>query len=121
MLEQPQDPEKRDTVLNQANSTAGPEHRKGFTPKMRKVETAAATAAAVIGQMFSSTQNVFIGTATTIDENELFEPVAVAPEPESAADADKKKRETGPLIPEDTTELVPWVKLKPAPAAPAAP
>ena len=112
MLEQPADPEKRDSVLNQAQSTPGPEQRKGFTPKMHRAETAAATAAAIIGQMFSKTENVLLGTSTVIDENAMFAPLPVAPSPEGTA-ASKENREAGPLIPDDKSELVPWVNLKP--------
>src|SRR4051812_31581581 len=74
LSELPGDPTRRDAVLESANTTAGPEHRKGMTTKERKVETAAATAAAIIGSMFSSTTSVTIGTAGEFDENQLIAP-----------------------------------------------
>ncbi len=110
MTEQPHDPEKRDAVLGQAHSTAGPEHRKGFTPKMRRVETTAATAAAWIGHLLSDHENTFLGTATTFDEGELLAPIPEAPKADGKASDDEKPVE--PLLPADDAELVPWVKLK---------
>src|SRR5882672_8893068 len=68
LSELPIEPTKRDAVLEQSAATAGPEQRQGMTAKERKAETAAATAAAIIGSMFSTTTNVTLGTASQFDE-----------------------------------------------------
>ena len=107
MTEQPSDPEKRNGVLDSANATPGPEQRKGFTPKMRKAETAAATAAAIIGEMFSSTENTMLGTSSAIDENLLIEEAprrADKPAPSDTPGANGAKDY-------ESSQLVPWVKL----------
>ena len=133
LSELPGDSTKRDAVLESANTTAGPEHRKGMTAKQRKVETAAATAAAIIGSMFSSTPSVTIGTASQFDENQLIAPDAVpALRPPSTGNADDAAKPDAP--PTDNADdaakpdappaheagepgtsnadLVPWIKLK---------
>jgi len=121
LSELPSDPARRDAVLDSANTTAGPEHRKGMTKKARQAETAAATAAAILGSMFSSSQSVTIGTATQFDENELIAPQAVPPprrpSPEKADDVATPDAPPtdGPPTADDGTpnaDLVPWIKLK---------
>jgi hypothetical protein len=114
LSELPGDATKRDAVLDSANTVAGPEHRKGMTSKERKVETAAATAAAILGEMFSSTKSVTLGTATLFDENQISAPqVAPPPVPPSTKPDDAAK----PEAPADdagasNTDLIPWIKLK---------
>jgi hypothetical protein len=113
LSELPTDPEKRDAILDQSAQTPGPEMRKGQTKKEKKVETAAATAAAIIGSAFSTTQNVSIGQVTIFDENEIVHPTPAQPAP-------KKRDPDAPPAPEiESGVLVPWVKL--APAEPPAP
>ena len=125
LSELPTDPEKRNAILEQSAQTAGPEQRKGMTTKERKAETAAATAAAILGSIFSKTSSVTLGTATMIDESAL-----VAPQP-----APRKRPSTGkegkpgaapeangdeaprPDVPADdpgtsNADLIPWIKLK---------
>jgi hypothetical protein len=113
LSELPADATKRDAVLDSANTVAGPEHRKGMTSKERKVETAAATAAAILGEMFSSTQSVTLGTATLFDENQLSVPQAAPPPPSTSA-ADVAKPDARPANDAGTsnTDLIPWIKLK---------
>ena len=94
-------------MLDSSGALPGPENRKPLPPKLRKVETAAATAAAWIGQAFSTTQNVTIGTATSIDENRIASPAPRHPESPGAAAAPSDKSK-----PEDMRELVPWVRFK---------
>src|ERR1041384_387518 len=77
LSELPSDATKRDAVLDQSAQVARPEHRKGMTKKERQAETAAATAAAIIGNIFSKTQNATIGTVNEFDENHLIAPGAV--------------------------------------------
>src|SRR5215510_1807776 len=74
LSELPLDPGKRDAVLDSANAEPGPEQRKPLPPKMRKAETAAATAAAIIGSAFSKTKTVTLGVLNPVDENRLFAP-----------------------------------------------
>ncbi len=107
LSELPADPVKRDAILDSSNTVAGPEQRKGMTVKERKAETAASTAAAIIGGMFSKTQNVTIGTATVFDEG------ALAPLP-APGSTDKPDDPAKPPAPIDTsnTDLVPWIKLR---------
>ncbi|MFN0248655.1 MAG: hypothetical protein ACKV2T_17330 [Kofleriaceae bacterium] len=107
LSELPGDATKRDAILDQASQTPGPELRKGQTKKEKKVETAAATTAAIIGSIFSSTPNVTIGQLTMFDENEIVHPTAPqAPRsPDAAAPAP---------IETPAGTLVPWVKLAPA-------
>jgi hypothetical protein len=112
LTELPGDPVKRDAVIDSANATPGPEHRKPLPPKMRKAETAAATAAAILGEMFSTTKNVTLGTGGAFDENVLVEdkPPVPATQPENSEATHDTDYTSG--------ALVPWVKL-PAQTAPA--
>ncbi len=111
LSELPGDPQKRDAILDQSTQTPTPEMRKGQTKKERKVETAAATAAAIIGSAFSSTQNVTIGQTTMFDENEILHPTPTQPP--------RKKSEGDPAAPGTGVHsgvLVPWIKLTPTDA-----
>jgi hypothetical protein len=122
LSELPGDPNKRDAVLDQANTTAGPEHRKGMTSKERKAETAAATAAAILGGIFSKHANVTIGTASQFDENHIIAPEAVPRvQPAGTADdaakpgeakPDPAKPDAAPPSTESNTDLIPWIRLK---------
>jgi hypothetical protein len=114
LSELPEDATKRDAVLDSANAVAGPEHRKGMTSKERKAETAAATAAAILGEMFSSTKSVTLGAATQFDENQLGAPRAAAPPP-SLPEADGAVKPDAPPTNDagtPNTDLIPWIKLK---------
>lgn len=107
LSELPADPARRDAILDSSNQVAGPEHRKGFTKKERKAESAAATAAAILGSAFSKTQNVTIGGAITFDENTIIAPETAPPAPKPMA----------PTNPDAPKPAVPWIQLKqPAPA-----
>src|SRR5262245_7099765 len=68
LSELPTDREKRDALLDSANTQPTAEKKKPLPPKQRKLETIAATAAAVVGSMFSKTQNVSIGALGTLEE-----------------------------------------------------
>ena len=117
LSELPSDPVKRDAVLDSSMNVAGPEQRKGMNAKERKAETAAATAAAILGGLFSKTQNVTIGTASVFDEGALA-PLPVPPPPPGSTD--KTDDSAKPQAPIDTsnTDLIPWIKLH-SPAAPS--
>ena len=105
LSELPGDATKRDAVLDQAGATAGPEHRKGMTSKERKAETAAATAAAIIGNIFSKSKSVTIGAASQFDENRIIAPDAAKP------DAEVKPGAPPPNAPSNH-DLIPWIRLK---------
>src|SRR6476620_4715386 len=72
LSELPVEPERRNGILDSAHAEPGPENRPA-SKKARKAETYAATAAALLGHMFSKTENVTLGGAAAIDENLLFE------------------------------------------------
>jgi hypothetical protein len=132
LSELPADPAKRDAVLDSANMTARPEHRMGQTAKERKAETAAATAAAILGGLFSKTKNVTIGGATQFEENEVIAPDP-APPPrrpaatDNAGDAASPAAPAAPATPSvddpgtSNADLIPWINLRssPPPAPPA--
>ena len=98
LSELPAEPERRNAVLDSAHALPGPEQQP-VSKKARKVETAAATAAAWLGVLLSDHANVTLGVSTTFDENQL-----VAPAP-----AQKPKPAPEPL-PRDQP-LVPWIPL----------
>jgi len=115
LSELPTDATKRDAILDSSNVVAGPEQRKGMTVKERKTETAAATAAAIIGGMFSKTQNVTLGTASVFDEGALAPlPVPPPPPPPPAESTDKPDDPAKPPASTDAsnTDLIPWIKLR---------
>ncbi|MEO6774798.1 MAG: hypothetical protein ABI467_17615 [Kofleriaceae bacterium] len=107
LSELPSDPGQRDAILDQSQQTAGPEQRKGMTTRERKTETTAAYAAAILGSMFSSDQNVTLGVSTT-------GPVDARPsrrEPNPDAGPGSGSANPAAIAP-PAGELMPWVKLK---------
>ena len=114
LSELPGDPGKRDAILDQANDTHGPEGRRTASKKQLKAETAAAFAAAIVGQAFSKTQNVTLGTGTAIDENHLFEKANRTRRPGGAPDGSGSGSGSAapPESPVETGQLLPWIKLK---------
>ena len=110
LSELPDDPGKRDAILDSADTTAGPEQRKGETKKERKAETAAAFAAAIIGSMFSTTQNTTLGGATSVGGPAKLDQTRRARDAGSGAGSSAAP----PPAPDPVraSELVPWVKLK---------
>ncbi|HEY0478015.1 MAG TPA: hypothetical protein VGD37_10850 [Kofleriaceae bacterium] len=129
LSELPADPGHRDAVLDSANTTARPENRRGMTAKERKAETAAATAAAILGGLFSKTKTVTIGGATQFDENDVIAPDPAPPprRPSStdhAGDAASPAAPAAPSVDDPGTsnaDLIPWINLRssPPPAPPA--
>ena len=112
LSELPSDPGQRDAILDQSQQTAQPEQRKGMTKNERKAETTAAYAAAIIGSMFSSDQNVTLGVATETDSTD-----APAPLPRSGGDAGQGSGQgsgsaSSAVVEPPTGQLLPWVKLK---------
>lgn len=111
LSELPADPAKRDAILDSSATVAGPEQRKGMTVKERKAETAASTAAAIIGGMFSKTQNVTIGAATVFDEGALA-PLPVPPPPPGSTDKPADPEKAPAPIDTSNKDLIPWIKLR---------
>lgn len=66
------DPQERNEYLDSTRARPRPEQRAGQSPKERRAEEIAATAAAVIGLMFSSSKTVLLGTETKFDESSWF-------------------------------------------------
>jgi hypothetical protein len=127
LSELPTDPNKRDAVLDQSATAAGPEQRQGMTRKERKAETAAATAAAILGGIFSKTSSVTLGTATVIDATDLIAPQPAprvkrpsprtrdAARPEDAGTPDDASKPDEPPADDpgpSNADLIPWIKLK---------
>jgi hypothetical protein len=113
LSELPSDAARRDAVLDSAHKTAGPEQRQGLTATERKVETAAATAAAILGSMLSSTKSVTIGTSSELDESELLAPVPM--QPPSATDGPDGAPKLGAPTDQPGTsnaDLIPWIHVK---------
>ena len=108
LSEMPADPGRRDAVLDSSMATPGPEQRRGQTKKQKRVETAAASVAAALGLLFSSSENVTLGGAGNFDENLLFED---RPPPRDKEKAPGQAPTTAPVEP---TKLVPWVRLSEA-------
>ena len=95
----------REQRIESTAARPGPEHAKGKTRKWQQVETTAATAAAILGSIFSTTKTVTVGVSTSIDENELVDP----------GYRDRARREGDKKAPEpetyNPTQLTPWVDL----------
>jgi len=116
----PDDPVERSEQVDSTQARPGPEQRKGMSSKMRQVETAAATAAAILGSIFSTSPNVLIGVSAPVDENLLFDPTY-----REKAERMKKRDEDGDGKPDgeadgddgtpgyDPNQLVPWIRLTP--------
>src|SRR3954468_3169392 len=68
LSELPSDAAKRNAILDSSANVAGPEQRGSLTVKEQAAETVGATAAAVLGSLFSKTQNVTLGGAANFDE-----------------------------------------------------
>ncbi|HEX5063311.1 MAG TPA: hypothetical protein VFV99_28235, partial [Kofleriaceae bacterium] len=94
LSELPTERERRNAILDSSHAEPGPENRP-TSKKARKAEAAAATAAAVIGVLFSNHANVTLGGAATIDENELFEDTKKHKPAQGEAGGDEEK-ETDP-------------------------
>jgi hypothetical protein len=94
----------REQRLEGAAARPGPETQKGKSSKWRQAETAAATAAAIVGSIFSTTKTVTVGISTSIDENTVLDP-------ERAKNGGKAKDDEVEPETYDPNQLTPWVKL----------
>ena len=96
----------REERLDGAAARPGPESQKPKSRQWRRVETAAATAAAVVGSMFSTTQTTIVGVGGAVDENELVQPGYRDNQPRKRDDHDDATETYDP------GKLTPWVQLK---------
>lgn len=110
LSELPADAGKRDAILDSANAGPGPElkaSRAKMTSKERRAETTAATAAAILGTLFSKTQNVTIGGGGTFEESPS------KPQPGRTAPFEDAPAPPAPAQETDKPgDLVPWIKVK---------
>ncbi len=98
----------REERLESTEARPGPETRKGKSEDFRRAETAAATAAAIVGSIFSTTKTVTIGVSQPIDENEILQP--------GYRDNERpKKSEAAEETSYDAGQLTPWVQLRKKP------
>ncbi len=112
LSELPGDPSRRDAILDSSNATPGPEfHRAKPTGRAAKVETAAATVAAIIGDMFSSTKNVTIGHLTMIEETSIVHG-SLAPATPRPRPAPTSAPSEAPVPGVSNADLIPWIRLK---------
>jgi len=95
----------REQRIESTAARPGPEHTRGKTRKWRQVETAAATAAAIAGSIFSTTKTVTVGVSASIDENEIVDPGYR----DRARRDDEKAAEPEAY---DPNQLTPWVQLR---------
>jgi hypothetical protein len=110
----PTDPQRRSEQLDSQAATPSAESRKKMSPRMRATETAAATAAALIGAMFSSAvpgsdgPGFLFGAAAPTEEMQLLE------DKPKKKDAKKDRDAPDGDAPEgDGKPLVPWIKIEP--------
>jgi hypothetical protein len=71
------------------------------TKRGRQIETGAATAAAILGQIFSTTENTGMG----------FQMVEDAPHPSAVQPQQDNGEKPPPPAPADPDHLVPWIHL----------
>lgn len=88
------------------SSTARPdaETRRPLPPKVRKVETVAATAAALVGSFFSTSDNAIVGMGGSMEETKIV--------PETRATVTHGvERDAPPAY--RASDLVPWLRVAP--------
>lgn len=105
LRELPSESQERNEYL-ESTKVRAPENKKPLTGKARQVETAAATAAAVLGMFFSKTSNVLMGAGMTFGGS-----AAVRMPGDRDADGDGADDDLPPPDEVQAGELVPWVKL----------
>jgi hypothetical protein len=103
LSELPAEPDKRDAVLDASMKEPTPEQKKPLPKKWQTVETVAATAAAVVGLIFSKTKTVTLGGKVGFDET-MSKPI-------KHEQRDEAKKPDEPVQAEPPTDLVPWVRL----------
>jgi hypothetical protein len=132
----PDDQDRRRERIESTEVRRGPENRKPLPTKLRRVETAAATAAAIVGMFFSSSPSVLLGGGIAIDEGPVFQSGESRGKDGRRKDGkragksgdkgkDGEASDDGASEDEasddetiDATQLVPWVRLPAAEPAP---
>ncbi len=108
------DPIKANEELAASSARPTAENRKGLSRRARRLETVAATGAAIIGSLFSTSKTTLSGVQWSIDENRTAPIPPIKPRAKSSGEPDG----AGPPPPDPTT-LVPWVhfwnRTNPAP------
>jgi len=94
----------REQRLESTEARPGPETKKPKTKEWRQAETAAATAAAIVGSLFSTTKTVTIGVSQPFDENKILDPHASEGVHESGTEDEPTTY--------DPNQLTPWVQLR---------
>ncbi len=94
----------REQRLESTAARPGPETQKGKSSKWRQAETAAATAAAIVGSIFSTTKTVTVGVSAPIDENLIVDPHHGERSGRKAEEKDEPEKY-------DPNQLTPWVRL----------
>ena len=118
LSELPNDAAKRNAILDSSANVAGPEQRGSLTVKEQAAETVGATAAAVLGSLFSKTQNVTLGAAGNLDAGPVGARHAGPPRAPSldptgaAAPAAPASPDPQPDADPSNTDLIPWIKLR---------
>ena len=113
LSELPGDAQKRDAILDSAHHEPTPEQHKKLTPKERKAETVAATAAAVIGSLLSDSENVTLGVGTAIEENHLVDDTQERREAKATSEHERRHaRHGGKDLRDGGSVDVPWIRLK---------
>jgi len=108
LSELPSDAAKRNAILDSSANVAGPEQRGSLTVKEQAAETVGATAAAVLGSLFSKTQNVTLGGAGNFGDA----PAGGVHRAGAAAPAAPVNPDTDPPNTDPpNTDLIPWIKL----------
>lgn len=122
MSQLPDEPDRRRERIESTEARPGPENRKPLpTTKLQRVETAAATAAAVVGMFFSTTPTVLLGGHMSIGEEPVFRTREEHEKSKKAAKARKgEAADDGEASDEkiDASALVPWVRLPAGEPAP---
>jgi hypothetical protein len=118
MTSLPDDQDKQHEQM--ASSLARPgdaDSRKPLPGKLKGVETAAASVAAVIGMFYSTSPNVLLGSETKFEENLLFDPnLRKRPHGGSEEEGDDGEKPDDSELPADgAAPLVPWIRLAPPP------
>lgn len=104
--ELPADLDRAGATLDASTAEPTAEQHAKLTPKQKKIETAAATGAAVLGYLFSKTKNVGFGVAAPMDENRI----GGKPKPQPKPDPDKDDDKAAP--PPEPVSAVPWLRLQ---------
>jgi hypothetical protein len=109
LSELPEDHAQRDAILDQSHATEAPEKQKPLSKKERRAVTAAAFAAAIIGDMFSTDHNVTLGMAI---DSSADAPKAIPREQGQGSGSGSGSAAESPAPIEPAGDLMPWVKLE---------